>query len=389
MLRGLYLIPKMDKVVYGQQAGSAVAELAEEYGASRILILASKTLNRTTPDVQNIANALGKRHVGTFDEVRAHTPRSDVLLATRAAREAAADLIVTVGGGSITDAGKMVELCLANGVQTAADLDQFRVRKGESLNNVRADIAPPKVRMVAVPTTLSAAEFTSFAGCTNEEVNHKEPFNHPLNIPRAVVLDPQMTLHTPEKLWLSTGVRGLDHAVEAICSLNALPYVDGAALQAIKLLSRGLRRSKRAPADLEGRQQCQIGAWLAIMGPQSGVSMGASHGIGHVLGGTAGVPHGYTSCVMLPSVLRYNQEVTRERQTLISEAMGRNMTAADAVAELVAELGLPKSLAEVGVSKEQFPLLAEHAVHDSYVLTNPRKIAAPSDIVEILQMAAG
>ena len=125
-------------------------------------------------------------------------------------------------------------------------------------------------------------------------------------MPRSVILDPAATVHTPEWLFLSTGIRAVDHAVEDICSINPQPLSDGTSLHALRLLSRGLRAVKADPGNLEARLDCQLGSWMSIMGSQNGVTKGASHGIGHVLGGTAGVPHGYTSCVMLPPVLRFN-----------------------------------------------------------------------------------
>ena len=120
------------------------------------------------------------------------------------------------------------------------------------------------------------------------------------------MLDPRASVHTPEWLFLSTGIRAVDHAVEDICSVNGQPISEGASYHALRLLGKGLPAVKADPADLDARLDCQIGAWMSMVGSQTGVSKGASHGIGHVLGGTAGVPHGYTSCVMLPHVLRFN-----------------------------------------------------------------------------------
>jgi maleylacetate reductase len=118
------------------------------------------------------------------------------------------------------------------------------------------------------------------------------------------------------------------------------------------------------------------------------VTKGASHGIGHVLGGTAGVPHGYTSCVMLPPVLRYNEAVNAERQAWVSEALGgAGQAAGDAVAELVEQLGLPGRLRDVGVKPEQLDRIAEESMHDRWVHTNPRKIAGPADVRALLDAA--
>jgi len=125
------------------------------------------------------------------------------------------------------------------------------------------------------------------------------------------------------------------------------------------------------------------------MGSQNGVTKGASHGIGHVLGGTAHVPHGYTSCVMLPSVLRWNLAANVDRQKRVSAAFGKPDTpAADRVAGLVATLGLPRTLSEVGVGKDRFREIAEKSMHDRAVLNNPRPIKGPAEVMEILELAA-
>jgi maleylacetate reductase len=125
------------------------------------------------------------------------------------------------------------------------------------------------------------------------------------------------------------------------------------------------------------------------VGSQSGVDKGASHAIGHILGGTAGVPHGYTSCVMLPYVMRWNKSVNAERQAVVSEALGRaGVDAGDALHELISGLGLPRTLKEVGVEPGQFDLLAENTMHDRWTYTNPRKVNGPGDIKAILEMAA-
>ncbi len=131
--------------------------------------------------------------------------------------------------------------------------------------------------------------------------------------------------------------------------------------------------------DLDARLECQLGAWMSMIGSQTGVPKGASHGIGHVLGGTAHVPHGYTSCVMLPHVLRFNLEVNADRQALVSDALGdRDAPAADLVAGLIADLGLPSRLRDVGVKEEQLDRIAELSMHDRWIHTNPRKIEGPA-----------
>jgi maleylacetate reductase len=253
---------------------------------------------------------------------------------------------------------------------------------------VRPEAKAPSVRTVAIPTTLSAGEYTASAGCTDTLRQVKESYSQPLMMPKSVVLDPRASIHTPEWLFLSTGIRAVDHAVEDICSPQCQPISEGASYHALRLLGRGLAGVKADPLDLDARLEAQLGAWMSMIGSQTGVPKGASHGIGHVLGGTAHVPHGYTSCVMLPHVLRFNYLVNPDRQALVSEALGRpGEPAADVVAGLIAGLGLPQRLRDVEVKPEQLDRIAELSMHDRWIHTNPRKIDGPAVIRELLDAA--
>ena len=217
-------------------------------------------------------------------------------------------------------------------MQTPEGLDGLHATVGPDGKRHVPDIRPSPVRQAVVPTTLSGAEFSNLAGITDERIRQKHSFIGPDVGARAVILDPQVTVHTPEWLWLSTGVRGVDHAVETLCSIDAHPYCDGLALHALRLFAQALPRSD----DLAARLTCQQASWLAGSSIAR-VNYGASHGIGHVLGAFADVPHGHTSCVMLPHVMRYNDPRDRHKQRLIAEALGTpGIPAADAIAELIA-----------------------------------------------------
>jgi maleylacetate reductase len=378
----------MESVIYGRPFTDAIKEEVEKADAHAVFVLASGTLERETGLVEELRAALGNRFAGLHAKIGSHTPRVDCIAAANAARAAGADLIVTLGGGSVTDAAKMVAMCLSNGITDAADLDNYRALIEADGKAVRPPIAAPTVRTIAIPTTLSAGEYTASAGCTDTVRHVKESYGHPLMMAKAVVLDPRATVHTPEWLFLSTGIRAVDHAVEDICSPQCQPLSEGASAQALKLLGHGLRGAKDNPKDLDARLECQLGAWMSMIGSQTGVPKGASHGIGHVLGGTAHVPHGYTSCVMLPHVLRFNHAVNAERQARVSEALGRpGDPAADVVAELINALGLPVRLRDVGVKPDQLDRIAELSMHDRWIHTNPRKIDGPTVVREILDAA--
>lgn len=384
MHKGRVVFGAMDEVVFGRPAAAAVVEQMDRLGASRAFLMVSGTLNRETDEIEKIRNSLGGRCAATFDAMPPHTPREAVIAAAEQARAANADLIVTVGGGSITDGAKAVQICLANDVRTVDDIDRVRGNRGVVL-----PMAAPSVRQISVPTTIAGGEFSALAGVTNQRTKVKEMLRHDLVMPRAVILDPAVTLHTPEWLWLSTGIRAVDHCVEGLCSREAHPYADAQALKGLSMLTQALPRVKADPHDLDARMNCQIGTWLS-MGPlSSGVPMGASHGIGYVLGAEFGVPHGYTSCVMLPSVMRWNKSDNAERQAQVSAAMGKpGEDAGDVLDTFIRDLGLPRSLQDVRIGPEQFDRIAQQAMATPWIPRNPRKIDGPAQVREILVLAA-
>lgn len=388
MRTGVYSYPATRRISYGTGFEEALARELETQPAHKVFVLASSTLERETDLVRRLEKVLGARFAGLHARIGAHTPRIDVVAAANAARAAHADLLLTLGGGSVTDAAKMVTLCLANEITEAAQLDALSVKIGADGKQVRPEYKAPTVESVVIPTTLSAGEFSANAGCTDTARHVKEVFAHPKAAPRTVVLDPAVTVHTPEWLWLSTGIRAVDHAVEDLCSSNAKPFSDGTSFHALRLLGRGLRAVKANPSNLEARLDCQLGSWMSIVGSSAGVEKGASHGIGHVLGGTAGVPHGYTSCVMLPHVLRFNLPVNSDRQAIVSEALGRpNACAAEVIGDLISELGLPRTLRDVNVSPHLLERIAEESMHDRWVHTNPRTIDGPHVVRQLLEAA--
>ena len=384
MHRGRVVFGAMEEVVFGRPAAMAIVEQTDRLRASRAFLMVSGTLNRQTDEIDRIRKALGPRYAGTFDAMPPHTPREAVIAATNQARAADADLIVTVGGGSITDGAKAVQLCLANDIGTVEGIDQVRAVKA-----VPPPMTAPRVRQISVPTTIAGGEFSAIAGVTNARTKVKEMLRHELVVPRAAILDPAITMHTPEWLWLSTGIRAVDHCVEGLCSREAHPYADAQAQKGLSMLAQALPRVKANPGDLDARMDCQIGTWLS-MGPlASGVPMGASHGVGYVLGAEFGVPHGYTSCVMLPYVMRWNKPANAERQALVAAAMGHpGDDASDVLDRFIRGLGLPRSLRDVEVGPEHFDRIAEQAMATPWIPRNPRKIEAPAQVREILVLAA-
>ena len=177
MQTGVYSYPGTSRIAYGTGFAEALARELAVAEARRVYVLASGTLARTTDTVERLRSTLGSRFAGLCSKIGAHTPRVDVVAAANEARSANADLIVTLGGGSVTDAAKMVALCLANDVSDAAELDAYRVTIGADGKSVRPEYKPPTVASVIIPTTLSAGEFSAIAGCCKRSTTS---FRNPL-----------------------------------------------------------------------------------------------------------------------------------------------------------------------------------------------------------------
>lgn len=381
-----YRYSALERVMLGGPAIEMINAELDRVGAHRAFVVTSRSVASSAP-FQAIVEALGPRCSGVFAEVSAHGPLACVIAATEAARSARPDLLLAVGGGSAIDAAKLVLLCLRNDIRSVDEFASYRGFPAVDFS-VRPADAARWLRLLAVPTTLSAAEFTWFGGAHDTRRRVKDPYCHPMMVPQAIILDPVITLATPLPLFLSTGMKAIDHAAERLASFTAEPLTEALSVQALRLLSRALPRVRAAPTDLEARLDCQRGMAIAMAGPAAGVGVGASHAIGHVLGGHCGVQHGHTSCVLLPSVMRWNHAANESRQQLVSEALGRaEIDAGTGLAELVESLGLPRRLRDVGVDRGDFAVIADKVLHDYAIRGNPRPVTAPAQVIEILDLA--
>ncbi|MEZ5653379.1 MAG: iron-containing alcohol dehydrogenase [Burkholderiaceae bacterium] len=390
---GMHEYLAQDRVIWGHPAAEAVVEEATRRGARRVMIVSSRTLNRRTDAVERIRAALGDRHVATFDECVEHTPRETVIAAADAARACQPDLVVTVGGGTAIDTVKVMQIAVAHDLREPAQLSDFHLSVNPDGSRRTPTIRPAPFRQIVVSTTLGAAEFSDFGGSTDRERGVKDGYAGRLIGAAAVILDPAITRHTPRELWLSTGIRGVDHAVEGICSTQASPLIHATCMHALRLFARSLPRTMADPDDLQARLECQHAGWLAGLGILR-VPYGASHGIGHSLGAVTGISHGVTSCIMLPHVMRFNLAQTRAQQADIAAALndGRRTTgpeaAADLVTDLIEALQLPTRLSTLGVDPALYGKIAEGALNNLWVRTNPRPITDRATIENLLAAAS-
>lgn len=358
-------------VIQGRPYAQALREQLAAWGARRVVLATNRSLLREGALAHRVAGALGDRCVEVVGGIRAHPPREDVLRLVLALEQREADALVGVGGGSVTSALKVARLALANGVRTVDDFD--RIIGSDALQ-------PPAPRCVMLPTTLSAGEYTRLAGVRELRSGRKEVVRHERLAPDVVILDPELARDTPPALWSGTAVRALDHVVETWCSPQATAVSDEAATQALRLLLQGLQE--------EDARLCQQGAWLSIQGLAAGVPQGASHGLGHALGGIAGVGHGDASCILLPHVLRFNAPVNASRQAELArqwDASGRPL--ATLVERLVAAHALPRRLRDAGVAREVLPQVARAALASPWVASNPRPLREPEEVLALLHQA--
>jgi maleylacetate reductase len=387
MQTGTHHWPAQERVIYGKPGAEALADEIARAGAQRVFVTTTRSITGGAY-VGRIVSSLGAKFAGKFDAIGAHSPREGVLAGAAAIREAKADLIVAVGGGSVIDATKVMLLALWRGARDMDGLSALSGVRGQGAEPSAWSADPQRLRMVAVPTTLSAAEFFHTAGVTDVQRRVKQSYAHPFAVPRAVILDPAATLETPMELLLSTGMRAVDHAVEGWCSVKSAPIADAANREAMSLLFRSLIEIKGKPGDLEARALAQHGMWLSRIGSMAGTPMGASHGIGYLLGGGYGVPHGITSCITLHAVMTWNESVNGARQADVAAAFGGAGRQAGAVLQaFVTGLGLPTRLRDVGLAKDQLPAIAASWDGAPPIATNPRKVGGKEDLLEILELA--
>ncbi len=269
-----------------------------------------------------------------------HTPMAQIDAGVE--ESAGVSGIVSFGGGSAIDAAKIISVRLANG-------------------------DGPAVPHIALPTTLSVAELAAGAGYTNE-AGDKAGMRDPRLLVDTVIYDAELTLNTPMQLWLSTGIRALDHAVEGFLAPGEHPFNDVMALEAIRRLFDSLPRAKAAPEDLEVRTENQLAAWFSFTLPGASAG-GLSHMMGKQIGARHGIPHGVTSCLLLPHVMRYMAKAEPARMGLVSQAMGGSP--AKLVEELITSLGLPQHIANFGIGEPELrqaadQLAGKHATEDIF-----------------------
>lgn len=382
-------------VRFGPGCAGQLASVLERDNVRRLMIVTGKTLAANAAVMDILKKTCGRHLAGVFSQTEAHVPRDVVIAGAARARELAADALLSVGGSTQNDTAKGIAWALAENITEASGFDTYRVLPGGAPGGKPVGITGAAPLLYAIPTTLSAAEFTDIAGITDRQRGHKDLYRDRKTASRTVFLDADFTLMTPEELWLSSGVKGIDHCIEAYLSPRAQPYTDALAVQALGGFLRYLPVTKRDPANLVARQECLIAAWLSLAG-LANAGVGLSHGIGHNLGTMASMAHGYTSCATMRHAVAYNNVATADRQAMLlslvkvmaAELAAPHDNLPDVLLALVRdELKLPWRLRDLGVSREQLPQIAEATMSDVFTHMNARKVESSSEVLKLLEDA--
>jgi alcohol dehydrogenase len=390
-----YRFIPVEKVFHGIGVIEKMTAEIDRLGAAKVAVITSNSLY-ASPIIKRFGELLGNKLTAVVCGTIQHVPSQSIFEIASKLRDQGIDLLISFGGGTVIDSTKAIALVLGEGLDNPQQLQEYSVKfvypDKVEIPSVKQTLIPH----VAIPTTLSAAEFSNIIGITDETRKVKELYIDDQFTPKLVFMDPEICKDTPDWLWAATGMRALDHSIETIYSKLTHPITTTLALESISLLKEYLPKCKKNPSDLDAKLQCQIAAWMSFFGV-SNVMMGLSHGIGHQIGAHANVAHGVTSCIMLPHVMRFSLPFTLEQQALISQAMGANLIgksvqeaasmASELVTQLVTELELPLRLRDVQVAKEQFDAIAADAMKDLVVASSPRPVQGAGEIVSLLEAA--
>ena len=395
LLQGEFNPAVPTRIVFGNGKIDSLKDEIQKLGGKRVLVLSGRTVAEKTDAVRRINDGLGDMSAGVYSGLTQRAPLSTAVEAANLALASGADTLVGVGGSTISDAARMIAVLMAEGITTVEQLRQLGEDQDMLLSpNLDGKVLPLQV---AVPTTLSAGEFNMGGGnVLDDQAGHKIRVRHRRLYADLIMLDSLMTEGTPDWLWLSTGVKAMDHCIERLYTTGNQPAIDAPILAAAEMLFTHLPGSRESDGDPEARLQCLVAAWMSMMGSPN-FATGLSHAIGHILGVKYSVGHGYTSCVTQPYVMEFNRPVSATKQALLARSAGidtRGMSdeaaaeaAARAVDDFVLGMGMPHRIRELEIPESDLPEIAELVLTDGGCRNNPIPITSAEQVMEVLRAA--
>lgn len=372
------------EVIFASGALVRLGQAVERFGWQHLLLCTNRSLSANGA-LNSIAAVLDARLVATYEQVKPHVQDYQVAEVLALAIENKADALIAMGGGSPIGMAKAVAPRLAEKRAAGAP-------RAGSFNS------PPLIPVVAIPTTYSGSEMTPVYGITHagERPPRKVTASDPRSVPRLVVYDPQLTLDLPAEMTASTGINALAHCFEALYSIQRNPLSTAAATNGVRHITHALLRCYQHGDDLQARTEMLTGSHLAGLSLAS-VKMGLHHGLCHVLGGTANVPHGIANSIVLPHAIRFNAGATAAQLLPAVEAMGISTDglnpvaaveiAAQRIYDLVGQMNLPQRLRDADVQETSLPHIAQLAFQNHTVQNNPKPITVASQIEGLLREA--
>jgi alcohol dehydrogenase len=374
------------EVVCAEDAISSLPGILDRLGGSRAMVICGPSILEKSDVVSRVQAALGDRFVGLFSGVAPHSPVHTLDEAMRLAHDLKPDVLVSVGGGSTHDTTKGIATLLGEGGTIHDHQVIFEPPDKITLPKLSSERVP----IIAVSTTMGAAELSRGAGFSDKDLGRKISVADPATIPRSIIIDGRALATTPMPILLSTAMGQLRVAIESVYSVKHNPICDSLALHAISMLVRNLPECPKLEMD------CLLNTkTAAAMASLGNVGGGINTATAHHVGGIFDVPHGDANAIMLPHSMRFNAEASADRQALIAQAMGIDtagmsdhsaaMAAADAVEDLRNSLGLPGRLRDVGVPEEGLELIAAATLQDRSLATNPTPVTDAGPIMSVLR----
>ncbi len=378
------------KIVSAFDCIARLGEYLDALQCRRALIICGPNVRAKSGIIERIQAAIGDRYAGIFDQTAPHAPLPVVERGAKAVRESDADVLIAVGGGSTQSLAKLV----AVQIELPGSIRDYRmIVKSSDMMHV-PELPTPRVPVIAIPTTFPGAEFTASASGFDPQVGTKVHFGSATLAPRVVLLDTQALATTPLQILLGSAFVSVDHCIEIVCSRRHNPFADALALAGLRKLMQVA--PKCAGAELAVLQEAQVAAVLPMLVLQ-GTGTGVVHALAHHVGDLHHVSHGAAHGILAPHGMRFNLDASLDRQLLVAEAMGINISAcspreaclaaADAVAALARSLGLPSRLRDVGVPEGGLDAIANETMLDRQLPSNPRPIAGPADLLPVLRAA--
>ncbi len=379
------------RVVLWPDAIDAMPQEIDAIGCKRLLLICGGTTSRSKL-LEKVMSVLGDRVVATITDAGHHTPSGQVMKGAGIARDAAVDGLVAVGGGSASDLAKGISIVLTEGGHIADHASRFVPPDQFYPKELHA----PKLPVIAVPTTASAAEVTPGLGVRNEEDGRKMLFWDVKLAARLIVLDPKANVEVPVSLMAQTAMNGFAHCVEGMYSRLRNPISEALALQGIRILYREVPLMVAYPSSVEHRAGVLAGAHLSGM-VISNARVGVHHAMCHCLGALGGLSHGEANSIMLPVAMAFNLDAATDELAQMAVAMGvasDGMTpraAAEAsiaaVRDFQKKANVPTRLRDTALDRAKLPDIAAHALNDRGLYFNPRRISTAGPILELLEAA--